>query len=233
MWADAQNRRLLALAAAMFVAIIGIQMIAGAVAPAAAPRGSGQAVGRAGFAYLGGLRTFAAATLWNRIEPQFHSYYSSKMPLAEMDFMLPTMNMVVLLDPQFEQAYYISSFIVFQGDSPAEGVAIAAQGVKNNPESGLLNANYASLLYRQDKVGNKTKALEAVQNALLPSAKWASPNDQFEGYGMIVSILRNYGLDPAADQAFQVQQSIEGVAVENHDHDGDGHDDHDPREHQD
>jgi len=231
MSAEATNRRLITLAVAMLVVVVLGQLLAGALLPSRQGERAQAAVGKAGFAYLGGLRTFAAATLWNRIEPQFHSYYSERMALSEMDFMLPTMNLVVLLDPQFEQAYYISSFIVYQGVSPQQGVSIAQDGVRNNPRSGLLNANLASLLYRQDKQANRDEALRAVEAALAPDAVWSSGSDQFEGYGMALSILKGYGLEQRAAQVAAVQQMIPVEPAENHDHNGDGVPDHDAREH--
>ncbi|PKQ29104.1 MAG: hypothetical protein CVT60_07060, partial [Actinobacteria bacterium HGW-Actinobacteria-10] len=75
------------------------------------PVETGLAVGRATFAYLSGLRIFAAQVLWNRIEPLFHEYYEA-VPLREQLYMLPTLNAVNMLDPQFQQPYYIAPWIL-------------------------------------------------------------------------------------------------------------------------
>ena len=106
-------------------------------------------LGQTGFAYLGGLRTFAAAVLWNRIEPVFHTYYGG-VPLDEQTYMIPTLRLVVALNPQFTQAYYISSYMVYK-HSPAEGIALAEEGLARNPDSGILHANLAQLLFIDDR----------------------------------------------------------------------------------
>ena len=84
----------------MLVAVIlGGQALAGIAAPAGAAASTGRVLGQTGFAYIGGLRTFAAAVLWNRLEPLWHGYYSTR-PVEEVVQFLPTMRLVQILDPQ-------------------------------------------------------------------------------------------------------------------------------------
>ena len=87
----------------MLVAVIlGGQALAGIAAPAGAAASTGRVLGQTGFAYIGGLRTFAAAVLWNRLDPLFH-VYNTDQPIEKRPEFLPTVRMVQMLDPQFEQ----------------------------------------------------------------------------------------------------------------------------------
>jgi hypothetical protein len=114
-------------------------------------------VGRAGFAYLTGLRRFAALLLWNRIEPQFHAYYADR-PIKEQTFVLPNLRVIVALDPQFIQAYYVAPWVVQANDKVADALAIAREGVANNPRSGLLHSALAQILYRCGRPGRSRDA---------------------------------------------------------------------------
>ncbi len=139
------TRPLIALVALGLVLIIAGQMGAGALAPA--EEGSAvESAGRAGFAYLTGVRTFAAAVLWNRLDPIFHDYYE-EVPLGEQLSLLPMVRMVNWLDPQFVDGYYISAWILSQRGEVEQAYEIASEGVENNPDSGVLRTSYAQILY--------------------------------------------------------------------------------------
>ncbi len=67
--------RVVVIAVVLVVVLLLSQGLATATAPPDGLASTGRVLGQTGFAFLGGLRTFAAAVLWNRIEPVFHEYY--------------------------------------------------------------------------------------------------------------------------------------------------------------
>lgn len=216
------------LAAVLLIAVlVGSQAMGTSVAPAVAGDTAGRALGRAGFAYLGGLRTFAAAVLWNRIEPVFHSYYDG-VPLAEQKYMVPTLYLVTVLDPQFVQAYYLSSFMVGEMVSPDTGIELAREGVANNPRSGLLHANLAQLLYVQDKQAHRDEILKHASAALADDAVWADDEERYEGYILVARMVETMGFQENADKIDAVLEKMRanGLGRGDHDHDGDGQQDH-------
>lgn len=222
-----ENRTLVAVCIACAAVLLVAQLLAGFVAPSTAGSSTGASLGKAGFAYLGGLRTFAAAVLWNRIEPQFHEYYSG-VPITEQSYMVPTMRLVTLLDPQFAQAYYVSSYIVYDKVGPAQGVAIAREGVRNNPEAGQLRANLAQLLFIQNKNANRSEVLEQIKRGLDPAAQWIDDGQRYEGYATMAMILENYGEREVAGQVRDALAAMraKGIDLGDHDHDNDGKQDH-------
>ncbi len=71
--------------ALLLVALIGGQALASATAPPGGVAATGRVIGQTSFAYLGGLRTFAAAVLWNRLEPLFDGYYHDRICRRDRD----------------------------------------------------------------------------------------------------------------------------------------------------
>lgn len=171
----------------LLVALLGGQALASASAPPGGLASTGRIIGQSSFAYLGGLRTFAAAVLWNRLEPLFHGYYGDRSVDALVQF-LPTMRLVQILDPQFEQSYYNSSFILARRGKMDVALTIAREGIKNNPRSGLLLANYAQLLLIQDKKANLPEMLKLADQGVQQDILWANSDDQFEGYGIFKTV---------------------------------------------
>lgn len=204
------------------------QFAAGRSMPSPEIAETGRLLGRAGFAYLSGLRTFGAAVLWNRLDPQFHLYYSG-VQLHDMQFMMPTMRMVVLLDPQFLQAYQVASYIVFQKEGHEQGLAIAREGVEKNPRSGMMHANLAQLLLLTGDDANRGEALRSVAIGTSSDAYWTDPQEEYEGLAIMRSTLKVWG-DPAAMAEVEgrlAKLRSDGAAESvDHDHDGDGKQDH-------
>jgi hypothetical protein len=221
-----RDTRLL-LAAAMVVLLFCAQALAVMTAPATGVSSTGRVIGQAGFQYLGGLRTFAAAVLWNRIEPQFHEYYGG-VSVSRQTYLVPSLKIITLLDPQFAQSYYISSYVVTKNVGPNEGIAIAREGLANNPRSGLLRANLVQLLFVQDKVKNSAAIVAGARLVMQDDSIWTDEEDMYEGYAIAAHVLEDRGDQAGAKAAYAVLDKLRaaGAGQGSHDHDGDGHQDH-------
>lgn len=195
-------------AALLLVVLLGGQGLAAATVPAGGIASTGRVLGQTSYAYLGGLRTFAAAVLWNRLDPIFDSYYGSTRHVKDLVEFLPTMRLVQILDPQFEQAYYNSVYILARRDKWDEALAIADEGIRNNPKSGLLRANKAQILMLQDKKANLPTMLELARRGVQPDIRWANSDDQFEGYGIFRAVFRIAGDQAMVDALNRAQDSL-------------------------
>lgn len=213
----------------LLFAVLGAAQTAAVSTASTADRAStARLVGDTGFAYLYGLRTFAAAVLWNRIEPLFHSYYGGK-PLSEQVELLPTVRIVQLLDPAFEQSYYVAGWAIARRGSVEEGLAVARAGVENNPDSGFLRANYAQLLmlFADDSVAAREQADAALRS---PDILYHTETDRYEALAIFAQAYDRTG-DPGiaaqlrAEQA-RMRETLSEETIGDHDHDGDGTQDH-------
>jgi hypothetical protein len=208
--------------AACFLALAVIGQAAGeAVFPQTERTTTTRIVARAGWSYLGGLRTFAAAVMWNRIEPIFHAYYRD-VPLDEQRYMLPWVALVTTLDPTLLDPWYVGSWIVARNGKVEEGIALARKGMEANPQSGLLTASYAQMLhlFRRDPKA----ALPYARAVLRPGMTFRSLEEQFECYAFVRDILRANGLAGEADAVEAKMRKIgaridagEDAANEHHD----------------
>lgn len=189
---------------ALLATILGGQVATDALAPVGRAQ-SGRSVGRASFAFLGGLRTFAAAVLWNRLDPQKDTYFGS-LPFDKLTFMLPTIRIVVALDPQFEQPYYVAGLLLARDGRKAAGLQLARDGVSANPDSGLLRAALVQLMiiYVKDY---KAAALEA-DKVLAPNVRWASLNDEFEGLAIVRDAYKLAGQTAKYERVLALQKVV-------------------------
>lgn len=228
---DALMRRprlVLVSVAVLLVLVLAGQSLADALLADASFTTTGQAMGRAGFAYLTGIRTFAAAVIWNRIDPIYHEYYGGR-PLNDQTQSLPMIKLVTVLAPDFEDAYNVGAWIVVQRGLVDEGVQLAREGVDNNPASGLLRTNYAQVLWLF--ADDPEAALEQAEIAFSDEVVWRDPIEQHDSYAILRSLFEQNG-EP--DKAEAVLAEIERLDVEigddlpagSHDHDGDGVPDH-------
>jgi tetratricopeptide (TPR) repeat protein len=200
----------IALAAALLlVAIFAAQALAASSAPSGATISTQAMLGQTGFEYLGGVRKFAAAALWNRLEPQFHEYGNGKSIDQRLDF-LPTIRLVQMLDPQFEQAYYVSAFVLARYGRTPQALDIAREGIAKNPKAGLMRANYAQLLLMQDKAKNLPEALKQARTGIEPDTTWATIDDKFEGYGIFRTVFNLAGDKAAAQKMTDAQKELNG-----------------------
>jgi tetratricopeptide (TPR) repeat protein len=202
-----QTRAAAAIVVMALVAVLGGQALADRAAPEV-PNGAltGQALGRTGFAYLTGLRQFAAAFLWNRLEPQMHEYYGG-VGLGRMTFMLPNVKAIVTLDPQFVEAYYVAPEILIESGNLQGGLDLAKEGVDNNPKSGLLLASYAQLIWTR---GNDLQAaLPYADRALADDVVWRWDDEKWEGMAVVRTIFEKAGQPDKAAAAKAIQTAIE------------------------
>jgi tetratricopeptide (TPR) repeat protein len=202
-----QTRATAAIVVMALVAVLGGQALADRAAPEV-PNGAltGQALGRTGFAYLTGLRQFAAAFLWNRLEPQMHEYYGG-VGLGRMTFMLPNVKAIVTLDPQFVEAYYVAPEILIESGNLQGGLDLAKEGVDNNPKSGLLLASYAQLIWTR---GNDLQAaLPYADRAMADDVVWRWDDEKWEGMAVVRAIFEKAGQPDKAAAAKAIQTAIE------------------------
>jgi len=208
-------------AAALCIALVlGGQALADAAAPEA-PNGAltGQAMGRAGFAYLTGLRQFGAVLLWNRLEPQMHKYYGGDIGLGKMTFMLPNIKAITMLDPQFVEGYYVAPEILIDSarvsSVPAQeakrrieaGLALAKEGIDNNPKSGILLASYAQLIWTR---GDDLKAaLAAAKRGMADDIVWRWDDEEWESMAIFKAVFEKSGETTLAAQAQAIRDAID------------------------
>lgn len=208
-------------AAAVVVALVAVcagQTLADAIAPAA-PNGAltGEAMGRAGFAYLTGLRQFAAALLWNRLDPQMHEYYGGH-GLGKMVFMLPNIKIITMLDPQFIEGYYVAPEILIESANyenlpPAQArerlrvaLDLAKEGVTNNPRSGILLTSYAQLLWTDDH--DLKTALVYAEQAMRPGTVWRWDDEEWDAMALLHDIFLKGGRPDLAAKAQSIKAAI-------------------------
>ncbi len=183
---------LVAIIVALLFALVGVQGLAASVAPAQPVAKTGQLLGDAGFAYLGGLRVFGAAVLWNRLEPQFDQFYDRKQ-VKDLTFLMPSLYLIQRLDPQFVQSYYNAAFILGQRGQWGEALGVARDGIANNPASGLMRANYVQLLLMQDKQANLAEAYKQSLAGIGPEMTYATPDDQYESLAIFRTAFKLAG----------------------------------------
>jgi len=197
--------RTAALVSALVAALLAGQMIVDAKA-GSSPTKVGATVGRAGFAYATGLRRFAAVILWNRIEPQFHGYYSGQ-PLKDLVFLMPNMYGILMLDPQFIQPYYITPWILIGNGKVDEGIALAKRGIANNPDSGLLHSSLAQIYYL--KTSDLKAAVAEADLAMRPNQVWADATQEWQGIRVLRDIYLKAGLTDRVAETDRITALIE------------------------
>lgn len=208
--------------------VLGGQQMADATLPEQQSASTAEVMGRAGFAYLTGVRTFAAAVLWNRLDPIYHEYYHDKT-LDEQVQTLPTIKLVTMLAPDFEDAYNVGAWIVANRGLTAEALQLAREGTEHNPRSGVLRVNYAQILWLYGD--DPDEAVAQADIAFEGDAEWRDLFEQHDGYALLRTLYEQNG---QREKAQEVLHEIERIDEElgdalppgQHDHDGDGVPDH-------
>lgn len=177
-------------AAAVFAVCIALVtggglLAAGAASPTVT---TGKVLGRASFAYLTGLRTFAAAVLWNRLDVVNDAYYE-KAALTEKAFLMPSIAVITMLDPHLVDAYAVGGWIVARNGKPERGLRVLREGVRQNPDDGHLRMVLAQVLafYGGDQAGAIRETDEAV------SGRWSNPDDEYADLSFARSLYRRAG----------------------------------------
>lgn len=237
-WVERGRVRIAALVLLLAI-LLAAQSAAAVLAPTGESVQTGRVIGRASFAFVSGIRTFAAAVLWNRLDPQFDLYYAGKS-LADQTQMLPAISLVQTLDPQFVQAYYVASWIVARHGDTGEGMRICREGIENNPRSGLLRSNYIENMLLVDNARAASgmprlyvsAAVAQADAALRSDTVWSDDAEKVEGYMVMSAAYRLAGIIARADlvkaAAAELAESsgVTGTGGAGHDHDGDGTPDH-------
>jgi hypothetical protein len=200
------------LAAMVCVAmIVGAQALAAASAPPVAQLSQSKVIGAAGFAYLGGLRVLGAGLLYSRLDAQFHQYMAGR-PIQDRNDLLPSIRLVQALNPQLEQPYYYVSYILALKGRITDARALSEEGIRNNPESGLLRSNYIQILMLQDRKRNLPLAVEQMRIGLGPSIVYSNIDDQFEAYGVFRLVAQLAGDSKTAQLLSDEQKRLRNPA---------------------
>lgn len=212
------QRTLMSLVAAVsLVAVLAFGAAAQALEPSEQAADGSRVIGNTAFAYMSGLRRFAAAVLWNRLDPQFDLYYGGSLDNAT--FMLPTVRMVQSLDPQFPQSYYVGAWVIARNGDPDTGVELAREGVRVNPRIGLLYSNLIQLLTYQGTTAtggkrdpNLPEEVRLAERALRSDVEWNLSVDRYEGLGVFASVFdrANMPKRAAAMRAEQEKMRAQG-----------------------
>jgi hypothetical protein len=167
------RRGAVGLAVVMLAVLLAGQAVGDRINPPAAKVSTGAVVGRSGFAYLTGVRQYAAAVMWARLDPLNDAYYGT-LPLKDKKFLLPSIRFVTWLDPTFEEPYYDGVMIVYDNGLKSEALSMAIEGVRNNPDSGWMHANYAQLLMFENRLPAAAK-----QADLAMKGYWTDPGAEY------------------------------------------------------
>ena len=84
--------------------------------------------------------------------------------------------------------------------------ALAEEGIKNNPTSGLLRANYVQILLAQDRKRNLPLMVQQMRIGLGPNITYSSIDDQFEAYGIFRTVAQLAG-DTKTVQMLKAEQN--------------------------
>jgi hypothetical protein len=211
-----RNWALAAAVAMLLAAVLMFQAGTDRLAPTGTSDITGRSIGRAGFAYLTGIRTYAAAVLWNRLDPIGDTYYGDKT-LTQQTFVLPTLHIVQVLDPQFTQAYYVSAWIIFARGDRRGGLANARDGVRNNPRSGLMITQLTQflLLMRTDGPQYLPEAVKWADRGREKDVVWTDSEEKVEGYGQFRVIYERTGQTEKVLQVEAVLRQLEAGGADN------------------
>lgn len=106
-------------------------------------RSSPAETGRSVLDVLGGVRQTLAAYMWTKTDSIFHEYLGHS--LGKEKPLFPYYWMISRLDPHFTMAVYYASWMLAQFGKVDAGLALAMDGVRENPDSALLQENLASI----------------------------------------------------------------------------------------
>jgi tetratricopeptide (TPR) repeat protein len=221
-------QRTIGIAVVCLALVLGGQAAADSLVPDASGAETNEAVGRAASSYLTGIKTYAAAALWNRIDPVMHGYYAG-IPIGEQRYMLSTISLVIALDPHQEQAYSVGSWILADNGRVEDAMSMAEKGVEANPNAGLLLSNLAQMEYLYGE--GLDAAVTIAERALADDVEWIDGIQQHQWYPLLGDIFRQAGRDDLDALVQERLERLDGelgdeLSHEDHDHDHDGVPDH-------
>jgi len=115
----------------------------------------------------GEFRVVAANVLWARVVDHYHhQYMADGGDWSRNVSLLPLLHTIVLLDPHFTEAYELmGGTILPRTGREAEGKAVLAQGIRNNPDDWEMYREMAMLYAWNDK--EPAAALSYAQRGLV------------------------------------------------------------------
>jgi len=165
-------------AGAFVQASVDTSVSTGVVSGKTAPSSAGHSV----LDILGGVRESLAAYFWTKTDSVFHDYFKGN--LANDKPLFPYYWMITQLDPHFVMPYYYASWLLCQFGRPREGLALAIEGARNNPDSADLQENLAEiyLFFMNDP----QKALYHSQKAI----EMATSPEQLKPYQSVQNLIQ-------------------------------------------
>lgn len=111
--------------------------------------------GRSVLDVLGGVRQTLAAYMWTKTDSIFHEFLGHS--LGKEKPLYPYYWMISRLDPHFTMAVYYASWMLCEFGRLNEGLSLAMDGVRENPDSALLQENLASIYFYFKKDPEKAR----------------------------------------------------------------------------
>jgi hypothetical protein len=119
--------------------------------------------GRSVLDVLGGVRQTLAAYMWTKTDTIFHQYLGHNLKHEQPLF--PYYWLISRLDPHFTMAVYYASWMLCEFGRVDEGLALALEGVKDNPDSAILQENLANiyLFFKKDPAKARYHGAKAIE----------------------------------------------------------------------
>lgn len=130
---------------------------------------------------LGGIRQYLAYVFFIKTDNLHHAYYGSIEHAAEV---LPYLVAVSYLDPNYVDAFYVGSEILYDLGRREEAIQFNMRGLESNPESGDLMASLADIYLREKRY---REAAELFREALRAKDKKILSED-FLHMGLVASL---------------------------------------------
>jgi tetratricopeptide (TPR) repeat protein len=170
--------------------------------------------------FLGGVRSSLAAFLWLKIDKIHHEYYGDLYREQEL---MPLYRLVTWLDPKWEDAYFVGSYMLYLYKRSEESLLFAKEGVRMNPHSAKLRYNLGQILFLLGRYG---EAEIHLKKAVLYSNDL---NVKAPSLSLLTQVYRKLGKDEEAEKSWKeflkVREKIppekrnKELSEERHEHD--------------
>ena len=99
------------------------------------------------YALAGEFRTVFANLLWIKADHYHHEFIQHNPDWVQNDELVGLVNLIVMLDPQFIEAYANGAYIYADGhEDPEQALAFLTKGIANNPQCRELH-QIAAVMY--------------------------------------------------------------------------------------